>query len=175
MSKFVVAFRDRDTAEKIAAMLRESGYEVLRICSSGDEIRRTFRMIQDGILISGYRLKDRMLEQAVRDLNENIEILCISDPLNLQKIEMKRIFRLASPVNRTSLTAWADMMSQLHYQRVPERTGSEKELIEKAKKQIMEEMNLGEAEAHRHLQRLSMKLGLRMGQIAERILRHETV
>lgn len=55
MTKFAVAFHDTDTAARIASLLRESGYDVIRTCSSADEVRRTFRLIQDGILIAGVR------------------------------------------------------------------------------------------------------------------------
>lgn len=175
MAKFVVAFRERDIAETISGMLKESGYEVLRICVSSDEVKRAFRTMQDGILISGFRLKDRRLDQFADDLSEEIQILCVSDIRNLQQLETKRIFRLALPLSRTSLSAWADMMSQLHYQRVPQRPDEDKQLIESAKKKIMAEMNLSEAQAHKHIQKLSMKLGLRMVQVAEQILNNRNI
>ena len=34
MAKFVVAFRDRADAESVASLLRESGYEVIRVCTA---------------------------------------------------------------------------------------------------------------------------------------------
>ena len=174
MAKFVVAFRDRADAESVASLLRESGYEVIRVCTAGDEIKRAFGMIQDGILICGPRFRDRTLDQILEDLNEHVEVLCISKAEASAGIRSSRVFHLAPPVRKSLLAAWADMLIQLHYQKLPRRENSDRERIEEAKRKVMEELNLTEAEAHRHLQRLSMRLGIRMPQVAEVILRDGT-
>lgn len=170
MAKIVVAFRDHKTAESITSLLRESGYEVIRICTSGNEVKRTFGLIQDGILISGWRLKDRNLDQVIEDLNEHVEILCISKSEYFENIRSVRVFHLSPPVKKSVLAAWADMLIQLHYQRLPRRDEADKQIIDKAKEKVMREKNISEQEAHRYLQKLSMQLGIRMSQVAERIL-----
>ena len=174
MAKFVVAFRDRVTADSIASLLRESGYEVIRVCTAGDEIKRAFGMIQDGILICGPRFKDRTLDRILEDLNEHVEVLCIAKTEASSGIRSSRIFHLAPPVHRSVLAAWADMLIQLHYQKLPRREDTDRQRIEEAKRKVMEELNLTEAEAHRHLQKLSMRLGIRMPQVAEVILKDGT-
>ncbi|MBQ9824876.1 MAG: ANTAR domain-containing protein [Solobacterium sp.] len=170
MTKFAVAFHDRETAERIASLLRESGFEVIRTCSSADEVRRTFRMIQDGVLIAGVRLRNRSLDEVAGDLNEHVEILCLCRPDQFAQISSDKIFRQAMPVNRSVLIAWADMLAQLHYQRMPRRPESDRETIRAAKELLMEQKQMDEAEAHRHLQRLSMNLGLPMAKVAQRII-----
>lgn len=174
MAKYVVAFRDRLTADSVASMLRECGYEVVRICTSGNEIKRAFGMIQDGILICGPRFKDRTLDQITKDLNEHVEILCIAKPEPGASAISSRIFRLTPPVKKSVLAAWADMLIQLHYQKLPHREDTDQERINEAKKKVMKERNLTEAEAHRHLQKLSMKLGIPMPQVADMILNRGT-
>ncbi len=174
MAKFVVAFRDRADAESVASLLRESGYEVIRVCTAGDEIKRAFGMIQDGILICGPRFKDRTLDQILEDLNEHVEVLCISKAEASAGIRSSRVFHLVPPVRKSLLAAWADMLIQLHYQKLPRRENSDRERIEEAKRKVMKELSLTEAEAHRHLQRLSMRLGIRMPQVAEVILKDGT-
>ncbi len=175
MTKFAVAFHDGLVAERIASLLRESGYEVIRTCSSADEVKRTFRMIQDGILIAGVRLRNRSLDEVAADLNEHVEILCLCRPDQFAQISSEKIFRQALPVSRTVLIAWADMLEQLHYQRMPRRTESDREMIRSAKEIIMEQKQMDEIQAHRYLQRLSMNLGQPMSKVAERIVGSETV
>jgi response regulator NasT len=174
MAKFVVAFRDRADAESVASLLRESGYEVIRVCTAGDEIKRAFGMIQDGILICGPRFRDRTLDQILEDLNEHVEVLCISKAEASAGIRSSRVFHLVPPVRKSLLAAWADMLIQLHYQKLPRRENSDRERSEEAKRKVMKELNLTQAEAHRHLQRLSMRLGIRMPQVAEVILKDGT-
>jgi response regulator NasT len=175
MAKFVVAFRDRDTAEKIAGLLRENGYEVMRICTAGGEVRRTFKTLQDGILIAGYRLKDEFIDQIAEDLSESVEILCITKPEYIAKIESPRVFRIQLPVTHSVLTAWADMMLQLHGRSRPRRSEPEQQLIEQAKQILMKERNFSEPQAHRFLQNLSMRLGITMAKAAQRIINHDHV
>ncbi len=174
MAKIVVAFRDRVTAESVASLLRESGYEVIRVCTAGDEIKRTFSQIQDGILICGARFKDRTLDQIVHDLNEHVEILCISKQEAAADIRSARVFHLQPPVRRSILAAWADMLIQLHYQKLPHRETTDRQVIDSAKQKLMQEMHFSEAEAHRYLQKFSMRNGIRMTQAAEQILHPST-
>ena len=174
MTKFAVAFHDGETAERIASFLRGSGYEVIRTCSSADEVRRTFRMIQDGILIAGVRLRNRSLDEVAADLNDHVEILCLCRPDQFSQISSEKIFRQAMPVTRSVLIAWADMLAQLHYQRLPRRTESDRDMIQKAKDIIMEQKQIDETEAHRYLQRLSMNLHQPMSKVAERIVDSES-
>ena len=174
MAKIVVAFRDSQAGEQIAGMLRESGYEVMRICSSGNEVKRLFRTFQDGILISGYRFPDGTVDQIADDLSDHIQILCIAKPEYLARISSSRVFRLSPPVKRSVLAAWCDMLVQLHYQTLPHRDDSDKDLITQAKQKLMKEHGMSEYEAHHHLQHLSMRLGLRMVQVAEQILQNQT-
>lgn len=172
MTKIVVAFRDRTAAESVSSLLVESGYEVLRVCTSGNEVKRAFGLIQDGILISGWRLKDRNLDQVVEDLGEHVEVLCISKTEQFASVRSSNVFHLAPPIRKSVLAAWADMLIQLHYQKLPHRNESSKETISEAKQKVMKEMNISEQEAHRYLQKLSMRFGIRMDQVAERILSH---
>lgn len=174
MTKFAVAFHDGETAERITSLLRESGYEVIRTCSSADEVKRTFRMIQDGILIAGVRLRNRSLEEIAADLNEHVEILCLCRPDQFSQISSEKIFRQAMPVTKSVLIDWADMLVQLHYQRLPRRTDSDRDIIRRAKEIIMEQKQMEETEAHRYLQRLSMNLGQPMSKVAERIVSSES-
>lgn len=174
MTKFAVAFHDGETAERITSLLRESGYEVIRTCSSADEVKRTFRMIQDGILIAGVRLRNRSLEEIAADLNEHVEILCLCRPDQFSQISSEKIFRQAMPVTKSVLIAWADMLVQLHYQRLPRRTDSDRDIIRRAKEIIMEQKQMEETEAHRYLQQLSMNLGQPMSKVAERIVSSES-
>ncbi|MBQ6487612.1 MAG: ANTAR domain-containing protein [Solobacterium sp.] len=175
MAKFVVAFRDRDTAEKIASLLRDSGYEVIKVCTDGDDVKRTFHRIHDGILISGYRLKDRLLPRVAEDLDDHAEVLALVRADDTDLSGTSGIFVQKLPVSRSELAQWADMLSQLHDHKMPRRDKESQETVSLAKQKLMEERGMTEREAHRYLQRTSMRLGLRMEQTADRILSHGTV
>jgi AmiR/NasT family two-component response regulator len=67
------------------------------------------------------------------------------------------------------------MLVQLHYRNVPKRSGEDNVRIQQAKQKLMEERRMSEADAYRFLQKSSMKLGLAMAQIADRILQGKTI
>ena len=54
--------------------------------------------------------------------------------------------------------------------RLPRRGESERALIEAAKARLMEERGLAEPQAHRALQRASMRLGVKMAECARWVL-----
>lgn len=173
MTKITVSFSRIDDAEQVAGMLKENGYEIARICLSGAEVIRTYNTFQDGILVSGYRLRDRLLDSFAQDLNDNIEILCLAKPEQLNQIANKKIFRLPLPSSRAAILAAIELLVQLHYQKLPHRETDTDELIIRAKEYLMEERGFSESEAHRYMQKESMRLGLRMTRVAERILDHQ--
>ena len=170
MTKITVSFSRIDDAEQVAGMLKENGYEIARICTSGAEVIRTYNTLQDGILVSGYRLKDRLLDSFAGDLNENIEILCLAKPEHLNRISVKKIFRLPLPSSRAAILAAIELLVQLHYQKRPHRETASDEIIEKAKEILIEEKGFTESEAHRFMQKESMRLGVKMTHVAQRIL-----
>ena len=62
------------------------------------------------------------------------------------------------------------MLVQLHGQRLPRRTGEDRELVERAKRKLMDERQLTEDQAHRLLQSESMRHGVKMTESARRVL-----
>ena len=62
------------------------------------------------------------------------------------------------------------MLLQMHQKLLPRRTGDEKALIDRAKAALMTARGLTEPEAHKLLQRQSMRSGEPMLRCAQRIL-----
>ncbi|MBR2769751.1 MAG: ANTAR domain-containing protein [Solobacterium sp.] len=175
MTKITVSFSRIDDAEQVAGMLKENGYEIARICTSGAEVIRTYNTLQDGILVSGYRLRDRLLDSFAEDLNENIQILCLAKPEQLNRLSAKKIFRLPLPSSRAAILASVELLIQLHYQRLPHREKTSDDMVERAKAYLMETRGLSEFDAHRYMQRESMRFGVKMTLVAERILENKEI
>ena len=55
----------------------------------------------------------------------------------------------------------------------PRRTAEEEALLARAKEKLMEAKGLTEAQAHRYLQKQSMDHGIRMTEMARRVLEEE--
>ncbi len=172
MTKITVAFADKKLAEAIASILSPQGYEVFRICTSAAEVLRAFSVCEDGLLITGFRLSDKTVESLLNDLNEKIQILVLDKSEMLELIESRRIFRLQLPIRKEALLSSVEILVQLHYQKLPHRTGSQADAVAKAKEILMNRYDMSEEQAHRFLQKTSMQQGIKMSAAAEYIIRH---
>ena len=97
-------------------------------------------------------------------------VLAVGRPENLDNCEYPALFRLTSPFSRSELIASVNMLVQLHGQRLPRRSGEDRELVERAKRKLMDERQLTEDQAHRLLQSESMRHGVKMTESARRVL-----
>ena len=79
-------------------------------------------------------------------------------------------YKLALPAPRSEWLARVEALVRLHEARLPRRGESERALIEAAKARLMEERGLAEPQAHRALQRASMRLGVKMAECARWVL-----
>ena len=170
MAKIIVAFAEEQQCAKIAGALEESGLSILRRCSSGAEVMRALNLCEDAVLVCGTKFADRTADSLAEDMGDQALMLVVGRPERLALCESVNAFRLASPFGRAELVSSVRMLLQLHDMRKPRRGDAEKELIERAKRQLMEQRGLTEAQAHQTLQRASMNLGLRMTECARRIL-----
>ena len=173
MARIIVAFPDPEAARKISAALEGAGYQIFRVCGTGNEVMRAFTLCQDGILICGTRFSDRTADSLAWDLGDQAVILVVARPDQLETCEHPKIFRRPLPVSRTELISAVDMLLQMHEHRMPRRDKEEKELIRRAKEKLRETQGLSEPEAHRLLQKAAMRRGLRLTQCAEKILAGE--
>lgn len=170
MAKIIVAFADPGKCAQIASALESSGLQVFRICATGSEVMRAFDACHDGILVCGARLPDRTLDELADDLGERALVLALGRPQQLEMCEHRSLFKLPSPFSRGELASAVNVLMQLHYMRMPHRTPEEERLIAAAKALLMEGGARTEREAHQALQRMSMRLGIKMTESARRIL-----
>ena len=170
MAKIIVAFAEEQQCARVACALEESGISVLRRCSSGAEVLRALNLCEDAVLVCGVKFTDYTADALAEDMSDEALMLVVGRPERLALCESTSVFRLSSPFGRAELVSSVRMLLQLHDMRKPRRGGDEKELIERAKRLLMQQRGLTEAQAHQTLQRASMNLGLRMTECARRIL-----
>ena len=174
MAKIIVAFAEKQTARQIAQGLETAGIEVFHICATGNEVMRAFNICEDGVLVCGARFPDRTADQLAWDLGERVLILVAGRPEQLELCEQPALYTLQTPFSMRELAASVHMLLQMHYKRLPHRSGGEKELVERAKEALMREKGLTEQEAHAFLQKESMRLGAKMQDCARAVLSEKT-
>ena len=171
MAKIIVAFAQKAVTRQAASVLEAAGFPVFRTCATGNEVMRAFGLCQDGIVVCGTHFADRTVNDLAYDLGDRALILAVGHADRLEVCEHPDIFTLCAPFSKGELTSAVSMLVQLHYKRMPRRPEEEKELIERAKRRLMDERGMSEAQAHRLLQQESMRRGKKMAQSALEILK----
>ncbi len=171
MARIVIAGASDAGRERVLGLLVSSGHPVFRCCASGSELRRTLNECDDGIVIFLSSLPGCKAEEVYWDYGERFRILYIAKPLALEECEAPEIFRLALPASGQALVGAVEMLSQLHKMVLPRRAGTDKQVVEEAKRILMARRNITEPEAHRMMQQYAMNHGIKMSDYAMRIVK----
>ena len=166
MSRIVIASASEASRNQLARLLASSGYAVFRLCGSEGELRRALAECEDGIvLVSGIQPDD-----IAADFGGSFQFLLIGRPETLSACESPHVFKLAYPCSGSAVLGAVEMLSQLHYMRLPHREGRDKALVEDAKRLLMDKYRIDEPEAHRRMQQYAMRHNMKMTDYAAQLL-----
>ena len=171
MARIVIAGSSEANRRQIARLLSSAGHQVYRVCSSAGELRRALNDCDDGLLILSGLLPETSADELFWDYGKQVHILLIAKPPVLDACEEDGIFRLALPTSSQAVLGAVEMLSQLHRMRLPKRGADERELVQQAKRLLMRQEGLTEAQAHRAIQQYAMNHGMRMTDYAAQIIR----
>ncbi len=174
MARMIIAGASEANRDQISRLLASSGYPVYRCCSSESSLRRALAESEDCILIFVGTMPDCTPDDLDWDYGDRMQILWIAKPSVLENCESAAVFRLPVPVSGQTIVGALEMLSQLHQQKMPKRTGTDKEIVEQAKKTLMDQLHLTEPEAHHLLQKQAMDHSVRMTEYAAKIVERGT-
>ena len=166
MARIVIASASEASRNQLARLLASSGYTVFRLCASEGELRRTMTECEDGIvLVSGMQPDD-----IAADFEDCFQFLLIGRPEALNACESPQVFKLSYPCSGSAVLGAVEMLTQLHYMRLPRREGRDKALVEDAKRLLMDKYRIDEPEAHRRMQQYAMRHNMKMTDYAAQLL-----
>lgn len=166
MARIVIASPSEPSRTQLSRLLASSGHSVFRICASEGDLRRTLTECEDGIvLITGMQPDD-----IAADFGDSFQFLLIGRPETLEVCESPCVFKLSYPCPGSAVIGAVEMLSQLHYMRLPHRQGRDRALVEEAKRQLMTQYQIDEPEAHRRMQQYAMRHGIKMTDYAVQLL-----
>ena len=176
MARIVIASASEASRNQLARLLASSGYTVFRLCASEGELRRTLTECEDGVVIIAGGLANCLLDDIATDFGDSFQFLLISRPETFEACELPRVFkwertfRLAYPCPGSAVIGAVEMLTQLHYMRMPHRQGRDRAMVEDAKRLLMDRYGIGEPEAHRRMQQYAMRHGIKMTDYAAQLL-----
>ena len=177
MDGIIVAFPNKENAANIRNLLVRGGMEVRGVCTTGAQTLNCMEMLDEGIVVCGYKLADMMYTELREYMPKEFEMLLIASPDKWSDGDIEGVVGLSMPIKVYDLMNTVEMMNRSTVQRRRKRRQEQKErspgqqmLIKKAKELLMERNNMSEGEAHRYLQKCSMDSGTNLVETAEMVL-----
>lgn len=174
METVIVAFENTAVCQRLGDLLESTGTAKCLICHSGDQVRRILGKQQVYCVVCGPHLTDGPAEWLYEDLPPSCSLLLVGPRHVLDACSSRDVFKLTTPLRKEEAVSTIRLLLQFGHrmERVlrPKRSGPDQDLVERAKKLLMEKKGVTEEEAHRSLQRWSMDTGSRMAQTARRVI-----
>ena len=172
VARIVIVGASEASRTQLSRLLASSGYDVFRLCASGGELRRTLSACEDGVVIVAGGMPDGSIDEVAADFSGGFQFLLIGRPETLNACESPLVFKLSYPCPGNAVLGAVEMLSQLHYMRMPHRRGQDRALVEDAKRLLMTQYQIDEPEAHRRMQQYAMRHGIKMTEYAAILLQN---
>ncbi|NFT91419.1 ANTAR domain-containing protein [Clostridium botulinum] len=177
--KIIIALSNMETNKKLKNILMQENYEILALCTSGNELIRNVIKYSPDLVLVGYKFKDMNLLDVYEKLYEFTSFLAlVNEPYRSFIEDGSDIYCIGTKISAVILKNSIDLIFQGKKRIIKlqqqvenlERTLESRKKIEKAKWKIMSDRKMIENDAFRYIQRLSMNLGKTMIDIATLIL-----
>lgn len=177
MNGIIVVFPNKENAVNIRNLLTRGGTDVRGVCTTGAQALHYTEMLDEGIVVCGYKLPDMMYTELREYLPPEFEMLLIASPDKWSSGAIEGVVGLNMPIKVYDLMNTVEMMQGSMERRRRKRKREQKardpkqqQLIRNAKELLMARNNMSEGEAHRYLQKCSMDSGTNMVETAEMVL-----
>lgn len=174
METVIVAFENTAMSQRFSDLLEGTGAARCLTCHSGDQVRRYLSSQQVYCVVCGPHLTDGPAEWLYEDLPPSCSLLLVGPQHILDACVTRDVFKLPTPIRKEEALSTVRLLLQFGHRMErfvrPKRSTAEQELVNKAKKLLMERKGLSEDEAHRTLQKRSMDAGSRLIQTARQVI-----
>lgn len=178
MNKVIVVFPKKETAMNIRNLLVRGGIQVAAICTTGAQVMKFVDVMEEGIIICGYKMVDMMYSDIRAYLPSTFEILLVATPDKWRDGLAEGVIGLSVPIKVYDLLNTVEMMIE-NMERAAKKRRKEKryrdpkhqKVIQEAKELLMGRNHMTEEEAHHYLQKSSMDSGTNIVETAYMVLR----
>ena len=173
MREIIVASQNPQAAERIRAVLLADRIFVENVYRSGAEVLSFASIRPDAVVICG-KLPDMSAPALAGMLPNGFDMIWLVPSGEPEPMYRSNLITLHMPLNRMEFLDTVRMLAAAESERARPhktvRTADEDALLFAAKAKLMERRMFSEREAHRYLQRCAMASGVRMLEVARRVL-----
>ena len=175
----IIALNNENIAQKIKIIITSNGFNVVTMCTYGNELIRAIKQFSPAIVISGYKFKDMNLINIYESIGDECSFLSIvNEPYKSFVQEETDIFCISSPVNTSLLINSLEIIyqSERRVKKLKEKVSSletkinDRIVVEKAKGIIMNKFMLTEEDAYKYIQKNCMDHGIKIIDFSKKII-----
>lgn len=177
MVNVIVLFSKLEEAKSIKNLLVRNGIDVTDVCTTGAQAAQIANILDDGILVCGYRFPDMIYSELMTYIPDCIEMIVVAGKNHYEECKESEIVCLTMPlkasdfVDTINVTVDKILRQRKIRKSMPKvRSEEDKNVILAAKLKLMEERGYTEEEVHRYLQKKSMDSGVNMVELAYMII-----
>lgn len=177
MNSIIVVFPKPEDGKSIRNLLSRHGYDVTAVCSQGSQVLNYIDMMNDGIIVSGYKFSDMYYFDLKNSLPQGFDMLLLASPRVCSECGDRDIVCVSMPLKVHDLMNTLEMMCMNQARRRKklrakprQRSEAEKKVLREAKTILMERNHMTEEEAHRYIQKCSMDSGTSLTETAEMVI-----
>lgn len=167
MREIIIAYPVKDVALKLRLMFESEGLHVSYVCALGSSVLNISQDMREGVIVCAEMLSDMSAANIAQHLPPDFDVVALSK--NGSESYMGNLIYLTVPIDRDELLSTVYILAN-STSAFTKRDDNEAQLISKAKLIIMNRMNMTETQAHKYLQKESMRSGKKMAELAREII-----
>lgn len=167
MKDIIIAYPNKEAALRLRAFLEGEGFHVSHICALGSSVLGIAGARSEGIVICASLLRDMGAGTLAEHLPADFDVIALSR--NGKEEYMGNLITLAMPLDRQELIQTVAVLSASKSS-FTRRRDDEADYISDAKLILMNTQDMTELQAHRYLQKESMRTGLKLADIAKKVI-----
>ena len=176
MRDVIIASANRKSAEHIKSILQRDLLFVSEIYQSGAEVLSYASIRPDAVVVCG-RLSDGLLAVSLAEtLPPGFDVVHLVSSSDAYQGFVSNMVELTMPLDRVEFVSVVRTLTQLSSDitsRKKTRSVEENDLLTLAKRRLCENYGISEREAHRKIQKMSMEQGVRLMDVARKILEED--
>lgn len=176
MRDVIIASANRKSAEHIKSILQRDLLFVSEIYQSGAEVLSYASIRPDAVVVCG-RLSDCLPAVSLAEtLPPGFDVVHLVSSSDAYQGFVSNMVELTMPIDRVEFVSVVRTLTQLSSDitsRKKTRSVEENDLLTLAKQRLCENYGISEREAHRKIQKMSMEQGVRLMDVARKILEED--
>lgn len=171
MKDIIIAYPSKDVALKLRSLLESEGFHVSFVCATGSSVLNIAHSMREGVIVCAAILSDMGAGTLAENLPVGFDVVALSR--NGKEEYMGNLINMPLPVHRDEFLQTVSILVSTR-SAFTQRNKNDSEIISDAKLILMNRQEITESQAHKYLQKESMRTGKKLVDLAKEIINEFT-